>query len=64
LSGIAQASLRSCAIKRQARAFLLNVDGDSAIMERAAMEHYVALAVSLKLTAICIVDRTGKSRLN
>src|SRR5882762_5053161 len=27
---------------------------------RAAMEHYVGLDVSLKLTAICIVDRTGK----
>jgi transposase len=26
----------------------------------AAMEHYVGLDVSLKLTAICIVDRTGK----
>src|SRR6266403_5103042 len=25
-----------------------------------AMEHYVGLDVSLKLTAICIVDRTGK----
>ena len=24
------------------------------------MEHYVGLDVSLKLTAICIVDRTGK----
>jgi hypothetical protein len=24
------------------------------------MEHYVALDVSLKLTAICIVDQTGK----
>jgi hypothetical protein len=24
------------------------------------MEHYVGLAISLKLTAICIVDRTGK----
>jgi transposase len=30
-----------------------------AIMET-AMEHYVGLDVSLKLTAICIVDRTGK----
>jgi transposase len=29
---------------------------------RAAMEHYVGLDVSLKLTAICIVDRTGKIR--
>ena len=28
---------------------------------RAAMEHYVGLDVSLKLTAICIVDRTGRS---
>src|SRR6266536_2833802 len=27
---------------------------------RTAMEHYVGLDVSLKLTAICIVDRTGK----
>src|SRR5947208_17022403 len=27
---------------------------------RAAMEHYVGLDVSLKQTAICIVDRTGK----
>src|SRR5438132_12305900 len=27
---------------------------------RAAMEHYVGLDVSLKLTAICIVDQTGK----
>src|SRR5437660_2845379 len=27
---------------------------------RAAMEHYVGLDVSLKLTAVCIVDRTGK----
>src|SRR5262245_63402118 len=27
---------------------------------RDAMEHYVGLDVSLKLTAICIVDRTGK----
>src|SRR5206468_9956524 len=27
---------------------------------RAAMEHYVGLDVSLKLTSICIVDRTGK----
>src|ERR1700745_4512602 len=27
---------------------------------RAAMEHYVGLDVSLKLTAICILDRTGK----
>src|SRR5499433_1563160 len=27
---------------------------------RAAMEYYVGLDVSLKLTAICIVDRTGK----
>ena len=27
---------------------------------RAAMEHYVGLDLSLKLTAICIVDRTGK----
>src|SRR5262245_31856424 len=27
---------------------------------RDAMEHYVELDVSLKLTAICIVDRTGK----
>src|SRR5262245_17351120 len=27
---------------------------------RAAMEHYVGLDVSLKLTAICIVDRTRK----
>ena len=26
----------------------------------AAMEHYVGLDVSLKLTAICIVDQTGK----
>ena len=26
----------------------------------AAVEHYVGLDVSLKLTAICIVDRTGK----
>jgi len=26
------------------------------------MEHYVGLDVSLKLTAICIVDRTGKNR--
>ena len=26
-----------------------------------AMEHYVGLDVSLKLTAICIVDRTGKT---
>lgn len=26
------------------------------------MEHYVGLDVSLKLTAICIVDRTGKIR--
>jgi transposase len=26
----------------------------------AAMEHYVGLDVSLKLTAICVVDRTGK----
>jgi transposase len=24
------------------------------------MEHYVGLDVSLKLTAVCIVDRTGK----
>jgi hypothetical protein len=24
------------------------------------MEHYVGLDVSLKLTAICVVDRTGK----
>jgi hypothetical protein len=24
------------------------------------MEHYVGLDVSLKLTAICIIDRTGK----
>jgi transposase len=24
------------------------------------MEHYVGLDVSLKLTSICIVDRTGK----
>ena len=24
------------------------------------MEHYVGLDVSLKLTAICIVDRTGR----
>jgi transposase len=24
------------------------------------MEHYVGLDVSLKLTAICIVDQTGK----
>ena len=24
------------------------------------MEHYVGLDISLKLTAICIVDRTGK----
>jgi len=24
------------------------------------MEHYVGLDVSLKLTAICIVDRTGE----
>ena len=24
------------------------------------MEHYVGLGISLKLTAICIVDRTGK----
>ena len=24
------------------------------------MEHYVGLDVSLKLTTICIVDRTGK----
>ena len=30
-----------------------------AIME-AAMEHFVGLDVSLKLTAICIVDGTGK----
>src|SRR5690242_610835 len=29
---------------------------------RAAMEHYVGLDVSLKLTTICIVDRTGKIR--
>src|SRR6516225_10081886 len=27
---------------------------------RTVMEHYVGLDVSLKLTAICIVDRTGK----
>src|SRR5262245_15353347 len=27
---------------------------------RAAMEHYVGLDVSLKLTAICIVDQTGR----
>src|SRR5437660_1924673 len=27
---------------------------------RAAMEHYVGLDVSLKLTAVCMVDRTGK----
>jgi hypothetical protein len=27
---------------------------------RTAMEHYVGLDVSLKLTAICIVDRKGK----
>src|SRR6266567_2958143 len=27
---------------------------------RAAMEQYVGLDVSLKMTAICIVDRTGK----
>lgn len=27
---------------------------------RAAMEHYVGLDVSLKLTAICVVDQTGK----
>src|ERR1700724_1742552 len=27
---------------------------------RAAMEHYVGLDVSLKLTAICVVDRSGK----
>ena len=27
---------------------------------KTAMEHYVGLDVSLKLTAICIVDRTGK----
>jgi transposase len=27
---------------------------------RGAMEHYVGLDVSLKMTAICIVDRTGK----
>jgi transposase len=27
------------------------------------MEHYVGLDVSLKLTAICIVDRTGKIEL-
>src|SRR5436189_3631728 len=27
---------------------------------RTAMEHYVGLDVSLKLTAICIVDQTGK----
>src|SRR5919108_2126928 len=27
---------------------------------RTAMEHYVGLDVSLKLTAICIVDRTGR----
>jgi hypothetical protein len=27
---------------------------------RDAMEHYVGLDVSLKLTAICIIDRTGK----
>ena len=27
---------------------------------RAAMEHYVRLDVSLKVTAICIVDQTGK----
>jgi hypothetical protein len=24
------------------------------------MEHYVGLDVSLKLTSICVVDRTGK----
>ena len=27
---------------------------------RDAREHYVGLDVSLKLTAICIIDRTGK----
>src|SRR5262249_27614625 len=27
---------------------------------RGAMEHYVGLDVSLKLTAICIVDQTGR----
>src|SRR5215471_5192506 len=27
---------------------------------RGTMEHYVGLDVSLKLTAICIVDQTGK----
>src|SRR5262249_36293681 len=27
---------------------------------RAAMEHYVGLDVSLKLTAVCIVDQTGR----
>ena len=26
------------------------------------MEHYVGLDISLKLTAICIVDRTGKTQ--
>jgi hypothetical protein len=31
-----------------------------ATMEDCKMEHYVGLDVSLKLTAICIVDRTGK----
>src|SRR5215472_9585341 len=31
-----------------------------ATTRRAAMEHYVGLDVSLKLTAICIVDRTRK----
>ena len=29
-------------------------------MRRVAREHYVGLDVSLKLTAICIVDQTGK----
>ena len=33
---------------------------DLAMTRRAAMEHYVGLDVSLKLTATCIVDRAGK----
>src|SRR5438477_10758789 len=28
--------------------------------QESAMEHHVGLDVSLKLTAICVVDRTGK----
>src|SRR6516162_8437754 len=58
------ASFRAGAILRLRESALQGIHARSASWglrsRRAAMECYVGLDVSLKLTAICIVDRTGK----